>query len=374
MKKLNLSGFVATLVMLAALVSGCERRQLESIVNLTQRVVVKCTWEVDAYPEGERPTGITLYIFKDGEFYSSVTTSNVDSPELHLGKGTYRMYMISQSVDEFATMKFYDMSIYPDARSVLEPASADWATRGPNELVVQDPEVLLAGTSEEFSITDEAVIEYQSVYEKWRAKKKLIDSGSATGEDAEEYARLEEQVEYSTIHVPIKARDVVSQFWVTIYVGNADMLQSMRASISGMARTFDLTRDVTDVEKATQVLRYWSLGLDDNLSHIGHVDGIITTFGLPEGETPSTLRDSTLNVSALLIDNETVADYVFNVGDKIQELTPNPGYRNLYRLVFGSVYNPAIELPDVTPVESGGGGFTADVTDWEEEIEAEIPI
>ena len=140
-----------------------------------------------------------------------------------------------------------------------------------------------------------------------------------------------------------------------------------------MARTFDLTLDVTDIEQATQVIRYWSLDMDDNIHHVGHVDGIITTFGLPENETPSTLRDSTLNVSALLVDNKTVADYVFNVGDKIEELKPNPGYRKLYRLVFGSKDDPAIVLPDVIPVESGGG-FTANVTDWDDEIEAEIPI
>ena len=373
MKKLNLNGLAAALVLLAAVVSGCERRPLEYITTLTQRVIVKCLWEADSYPEGERPTGITLYIFRDGEFYNSVTTSNVDSVELQLGRGTYKMYMISQSVDEYGTMQFYDMSIFPDARSVLEPASADWATRGPNELVVQDPEVLLAGNSEEFSITDEMVIEYQSIYEKWRAKKNLIDSGSATGEDSEEYTRLKETVEFRTIRIPIKARDVVSQFWVTIYVGNADMLQSMRASTTGMARTFDLTQDVTDIEKATQVIRYWSLGMDDNLAHIGHVDGIITTFGLPDDEHASSQRDPFLNVSALLVDNKTIADYVFNVGDKIEELDPNPGYRRLYRLIFGSKEIPAIELPDVIPVEAGGG-FTANVTDWEEEIEAEIPI
>ena len=366
MKKLKLNGIAAVLLLFAAIFASCERRPLEYISSLTVRVIVKCIWEVNAYPEGERPTGITLYIFKDGTFYNSVTTSNVDSCEVMLEKGHYAMYMISQSVDEYGTMEFEDMTNFTRARSVLEAGTADWATRGPDEIVVQDPEVLMAGVAQEFDVTEEMAVEYQKTYKTWTDKKNQ-------NADAQEISSLEEQVKYLTVRVPITPYNVVSQFWVTIYVGNADMLQSMRASVTGMARTFDLTLDVTDIEQATQVIRYWSLDMDDQPQHIGHVDGIITTFGLPEDQTPSTMRDSTLNVSALLVDNKTVADYVFNVGDKIQELEPNPGYRKLYRLIFGSMADPAIVLPDVIPVESGGG-FTANVTDWEDEIEAEIPI
>ncbi len=373
MKKFKLNGIAAALVLLASVFTACERRPLEYISSLTVRVIVKCIWEVNAYPEGERPTGITLYLFKNGSFYNSITSSNVDSLEIMLEKGHYAMYMISQSVDEYGTMEFQDMSDFSRARSILEPGTADWATRGPEEIVVQDPEVLLAGTAKEFDITEEMAVEYQNTYKTWSDKKKAAAESGATSDEEMEITSLEERVEFLTVRIPISPYNTVSQFWVTIYVGNADMLQSMRASVTGMARTFDLTQDVTDIEKATQVLRYWSLNMDDNLSHVGHVDGLITTFGLPEGETPSTLRDSTLNVSALLVDNKTVADYVFNVGDKIEELKPNPGYRKLYRLVFGSKDNPEIVFPDVIPVEAGGG-FTANVTDWEEEIEAEIPI
>mgnify|MGYP002622704316 CR=1 FL=1 len=366
----------AAVLLLAAVVMGCERRPLEYMYRQTIRVVVKCIWEADAYPEGEKPTGMTLYFFKDGAFFNSITTSNVDSCEVELERGRYALYMISQSVDEYGSMEFHDMSNFQKASSVLEAAPADWASRGPGELVVQDPEVLLSGVTEEFEITEDMTRDYQTYYRDWYNKKQAMaaaEAEAATKSDIEDLAYLEEQVQYRTVRIPLYPRNVVSQFWVTIYAGNADVLQSVRASTTGMARTFDLTQNVTDVEKATQIIRYWTLNMDDEDRRVGHVDGLITTFGLPEGETPSTMRDSTLNVSALLIDNETVADYVFNVGDKIQELTPNRGYRNLYRLIFGSVDDPAIQLPDVTPVESGGG-FTADVTDWDDEIKADIPI
>ena len=157
---------------------------------------------------------------------------------------------------------------------------------------------------------------------------------------------------------------------VTVYAGNADVLKSVRASTSGMARTWELTQDVTAADEAIQIINQWTLTMDDEGRRVGHVDGIINTFGLPNGEKPSGERDPSLNVSALLIDNTTVADYIFQVGDKITVLDPNPGYRGMYRLVFGSADNPAIVLPDVKP--AGGGGFAASVSDWGEEIETDI--
>ena len=141
-----------------------------------------------------------------------------------------------------------------------------------------------------------------------------------------------------------------------------------------VAAPSDTSRFITGPEEATQLMESgWSLTIDDPDRRVGHVNGRITTFGLPNGDIPSVHRDSTLNVSALLIDETTTENYKFNVGDKITVEKPNPGYRHLYKLVFGSVDDPAIHPPDVTP-PSGGGGFTANVADWGEEVEADIPI
>ena len=113
--------------------------------------------------------------------------------------------------------------------------------------------------------------------------------------------------------------------------------------------------------------------MDDPLRRVGHLDGKITTFGFPRGEVPSTMRDSTLNVAALLIDNSTVEHYVFNVGDKITGGDPPDGYRNLYRLVFGSVEKPEIHPPDVVP-ETEPGSFEAFVEEWEDGEDVDVPV
>ena len=387
-KGMNKTWLLALLVLLTA-AFGCQRRPLETMYRSTVRVIVKCIWdiEVDTHVEVDtdiqKPTGVTLYFFRDGKFYNSITTANVDSVEVQLEEGSYRMYMISQSPEEFWRMEFEDMTTFEKAATRLrENASASWASRKSDdeEVVVENPEILFAGVSDEFEITAKMTEDYQYYYTNLTKLRTKYGTTSTTkgdtkgGTKSDEELYYEERVEYYTIRIPIHASNIVSQLWVTIYAGNADVLKSVRSSTSGMARTFELTQNTTDAEPAIQVINGWKLTMDNTAKRIGHVDGIITTFGLPNGEMPSAQRDSALNVSALLIDNSTVAEYVFDVGDKIQKLKPNPGYRNLYRLIFGDAENPAIELPDVPPAGGTSSGMEATVDDWEDGETVEIPM
>ncbi len=366
------------LVLLLVAVFGCERRPLEEMWNSTVRVIVKCTWTITAYPDGIKPDGVTMYFFRDGAYYSQITTSNVDSCEVQLPMGHYKMYMISQSPEEYWRMQFENLTDYNTAATTLRETNVTWATRVDNEVVVENPEVMCAGVSDEFDITEKMVEDYQEYYTKVRSitktrtkTKTKTKAGTRAEEDGDdELAYYEERVRYYTIRIPVYPKNVVSQLWVSIYSGNADVLQSVRASTSGMARTFELTQGVTGPDKAIQIMTQWNLTMDDPSRRVGHIDGIITTFGLPNGEMPSAARDSSLNVSALLVDNATIANYTFDVGDKIQVLPPNEGYAHMYRLVFGSKEEPAIILPDVRP--QSGGGFVAAVEDWDDEVEANL--
>lgn len=367
--------WVAAALLLAAVLGGCQRRPLEDAFHTSLKVIIKCLWSVEMYPDGIKPTGVTFYIFRDGQFYSSITTANVDSCEVQLPEGSYRLYMISQSPQEYWKMEFANMTDFNGAETTLRTKSTpSWvSSRAGSDTVVENPEILYAGVSENFEITEEMTEEYQYHYSILKSLQSKAAGGTKAGTKAdEELAYYTEKVEYYTIRVNLKPQNIVSQLWITIYSGNADVLKSVRASTSGMARTFELTRFTTNDDEAIQIISEWKLTMDDTDRRVGHVDGLINSFGLPGGERPSAVRDSTLNVSALLVDDATVADYTFSVGDKIELLSPNPGYFNLYRLVFGSVDNPAITPPDVQP--SGGGGFTAGVTDWGDEIQADIPI
>lgn len=336
-------------LVLSAAAFGCQRRPLYYTDQEGMDVIVKVLWKAEVYPEGEKPNGVTLYIFRDGEFYKQYTTADVDSSTVQLEAGRYRLLMITQSPEESGQMEFADMTDFEKARVSVVETETKWYTRAENEQLIANPEIMSVGISDEFEISEAQVENY------------LLDVKANT------------QVKYYTVRVPIYPKSIVSQYWVTIYSDNADVLRSVRASTSGMARTFELTQDKTGDEEGTQFITHWSLTMDDPESRVGHLDGKITTFGFPRGESPSQTRDSTLNVSALLIDNQTVEDYVFNVGDKITSETPPVGYRALYRLVFGSVTVPAIHPPDVKP-DTQSSGFDANVSDWEEGEQVEIDM
>lgn len=333
---------------------GC---QIDPPLHLRQSlsVVVNVLWKAEVYPEGIKPDGVTLYFFREGEFYMQHTTSNVDSCVVQLAPGRYRLFMISQSPEEYWKMEFSDMTDFENARVSVAETKSSWYSRADdNEVLINNPEVMTAGVSEEFEVSEELVTQYY---------KELAESG----EDVAGH------IHYYTIRVPVHPRSIVSQFWVSIYSDNVDMLKSVRASTTGMARTYLLTYDRTGDEEATQIISEWNLEIDDPDKQIGHLDGRITTFGFPRGELPDPKRDPSLNVSTLLVDNKTVEDYIFYVGDRITLEDPPEGYRHLYRLIFGSVFEPAIHPSDVQPAE-GSGGFTAGVTDWDNETESAIDI
>lgn len=367
----HVARIVVLLLMALVAVVGCVRRPLYVIEEYRLKVVVKVLWKAEVYPDGLKPSGVTLYVFRDGKFYTQQTTSDVDSCTLQLEPGRYQLYMISQSPEEYGQMEFDDMTDFNNASvSVLETKSRWYTKKEAEEQLIGNPEMMTAGVSEEFVVTDEAVEQYQ--YYRYQYKRALRAAGTRAENDPD-MAEAEEMVNYYTIRVPVYPRSIVSQYWVTIYSDNADVLQSVRASTSGMARTFKLTQDETGQPEGTQFIMQWELTMDDPVTRVGHVDGRITTFGFPNGELPSVLRDSTLNVSALLIDNKTVEDYVFNVGDKIFLEDPPIGYRYLYRLIFGSKEVPAIHPPDVKP-PTGGGGFTSGVEEWDEEQHLGVEI
>lgn len=336
---------IPVIILAAAIVAGCR---IDPPLHLRQSmgVGVKAIWKAEVQPEGVKPNGMSLYIFRDGTFFGRYITADVDSCTVQLEPGKYRIFMISLTEDEYGGMEFFNMDSFDDAYVSLNDTWLSWYTPEDGEVLIQNPEPMVVGISDEFEITEEMIREWM--------------------ENNPGYYSGESNVNIVTVTVPLYPRNVVSLLWATIYSDNADVLKAVRATISGMARTFMLTQDRTGDEEGTQILEDWSLTIDKPETRVGHLDCIITTFGLPRGELPSPLRDPALNIATLLVDNTTIDSYKFLVGDKIRLDEPVPdGYRLLYRLILGTVEEPAMHPPDVKPADEESG-FDASVGDWDE--------
>lgn len=341
---MKLKTFIPALLALL-MAGGCI---IDPPLHLRQalKTIVKVIWKADVYPDGQKPDGVTFYIFRDGDFYQRHTTADVDSCQISLPPGRYRVYMISHSPEEFWTMEFNDMDSFENANARLNETEVSWLTPDPDSPVVVNPEMFTVGVSDEFELTQEMLDKFEG--------------GGFMSPDGDGYIRI------FTLRIPITPMSAVSQFWVSIYSANADMLRSVHAATSGMARTFYLTQGTTGPEECTQVMSEWTLVIDDPETKIGHLDTRITTFGLPRGEMPSIYRDSTLNVATLLVDNKTVERYSFFVGNKIYLDDPPPdGYLHLYRLILGTMENPVITPSIVVPEgDEAASGFGVLVNGW----------
>lgn len=346
---------IPVIILAAAIVAGCR---IDPPLHLRQTmgVAVKVIWKAEVQPGGVKPGGMSLYFFREGTYYGKHITADIDSCAVMLEPGKYRIFMISLTQDEYGGMTFYNMDDFDNAYVSMNDTWLSWYTPGDGEVLIQNPELMTVGISDEFEITEDMIREW------------LKDNPG--------YYSGDSHVNVITVTVPVYPRNVVSQLWATIYSDNADVLMAVRATISGMARTFLLTQDRTGDEEGTQILENWSLTIDDPETRVGHLDCRITTFGLPRGEMPSPLRDPTLNIATLLVDNATVDRYKFYVGDKLRLEEPVPdGYRLLYRLILGTVEEPAMHPPDVKPIDEGtASGLDALVDDWGGEENIDIPM
>lgn len=330
----------------AILAVGCT---IEPILHVRRaiRVIVNVLWKAEVYPEGIKPSGVSMYLFRDKSFYKRQTTASVDSCMVRLEPGHYMLYMISQSPEEFGQMEFLDMESYDSARVSLLETKSRWYTRANSDFLAGNPEMMTVGTSDDFEITAELIEEFMH---------SLAESN---------FENEDSTVRYYTIRVPVDPKSIVSQYWITIYSENADLLKGVRASTTGMARSFLLTKGITGDDECVQIISDWKLTIDDPISRVGHLDGYVTTFGFPRGELPSPDRAAELNITTLLADNITEDSYVFMVGNGITLEDPPEGYRHRYRLVLGSMEAPAMHPPNVRPADEESG-FDATVSDWEE--------
>lgn len=333
-------------VIAAVLAVGCT---IEPILHLRQaiRVIVNVLWKAEVYPEGIKPTGVSIYFFRDKDFYKQHTTASVDSCTIRLEPGRYSMYMISQSPDEFGQMAFSQLDNYDSARVSLLETKSSWRTRAEGEFIASNPEMMTVGLADDFEISAELIESYV---------RSLADT--PPGEE-------ETTHRYYTIKVPVNPKSIVSQYWITIYSDNADLLRGVRASTTGMARSFMLTKGITGDDECVQIISDWKLTIDDPVERVGHLDGYVTTFGFPRGELPSPERSPELNITTLLADNITEDNYVFMVGNGITLEDPPEGYLHCYRLILGTKEAPVMHPPDVRPADEASG-FDATVSDWDD--------
>lgn len=365
------------LSVVAAVISiSCQRRPLELYYTAGAKVLVKVDWTKYT----ERPTGMTLMFYDQYGSNTRITSSNVDSAYVTLEVGDYDVFVFNQSETEFGSISFSGMERFDTPEAIVEEIASKWyKSKADDEYIGTNPDDLGVAVGH-FKITEEMVKEYNEYYTKTKTKTKTKNGTKADAGEED----LPDFLENSLI--TLYPTNITSILNVTAYITGIDNLYSARASLTGLAKGYKLTQLTPSSTDVTQLLDQWEKvkyeGDDAGKGYL-RLRSDITTFGLPGGYEgiDLTKREPALNVftlSILLRDGKTVLDFPFNVGHHfVIEKDTETGVAIRVKLILevGNRPGEEIKLPDVDPADSdNGGGFTADVDDWDEEINADIPL
>ena len=337
-----MKGMVKFLWILLMLLASCNHHELCYHHPHTAQVRVNVDWSEF---EEENPTGMTVMVYPtDGGKPYTTITHTLDHATFNLPEGIYHTLVFNQSVSEFGSLEFRLMDHYAEAKVVSASHESRWYQgRADGGRVVTQPEWIATHREEGTMVTREMV-------EELRPESKYRTS------DAMGYvlSNLVPQNIIYTIHVRVNIEGIYN-------------LRSARAALDGMSEGYRFAAALPSDVTATYLMEEWKLTVDKSDPTRGYIDTNLYCFGLPDGHQ-GTANENQFVLSVLLVDNKTILDFPFMVGDKFENGDAS------VRLQLNLELTLADPLPDVKPEGGSGSGFDAVVEDWGEEIEHDIQM
>ena len=268
-----------------------------------------------------------------------------------LEAGTYHSIVYNQSTSEFGSVKFNGMDNYATAEVCTRPVVSKWyKTKAEEERVGADPEWIGADRVENSVVTPEMVDETTEHF--------VLESKTRAGREMS-YVIAE--------HHPL---NIIYTVYVTIHVDGIYNLRSARASLEGLAEGYVFHKEGPTASIVTQLLESWDMTQDKTDPTKGYVTSKITCFGLPDGHK-GLPEENPFVFSALLVDNATIAQFPFEVGDKFRKRVVDGVEQEMeYEIELWL----SVPLPDVPPAGGSSSGFDAIVEEWGDEIEQNIQM
>ena len=346
--------YITTIIVLLLLFSSCEHKELCYHHPHTAKVRIDVDWSqfnLDA------PTGMSVMIYStEGEQIMRHLTNDITHALVDLEAGLYNTIVFNQSDYEFGTVDFVGMDNFFTAEVHSKITESRWYTRaGEDEKLAMQPEWIGSDYCTDVEVT-------QSMIDITTAE--YIESLSRTYKSKEKKTRSQFTIAQLT------PQNFVHTITVTVHLKNIYNLRSARASLTGLASGYSFSKEEPTENTVTQLLESWSVVRDPDDPTLGYITAQITSMGLPYGHTGQP-KDNEFVLSVLLVDNETVVDIPFSIGDKFEKVYDQTGRYNLDLDVELWAEDP---LPDVKPSGEEDGGFDAIVDEWGEEENVDIPM
>lgn len=319
----------------------------------------------------EQPTGMTAYVWPHDpeEEIHRFVTHNINSITLDLEEGLYSAFVFNQTDSEYATLQFFNMDDFEKAEVRIRPTKSNWySTKIPDTKLGTEPEWLALDCIQDLEVTDEMVA---------IAEEEYLAGLPEANKHAKARTVQRSQYDIGTL-VP---KSIIKQIDLYVHMENFVYLRSALGAIEGMAEGCYISSGKTTSGRIAHEIGAWGVKYDiddtgaENLMK-GAIKASITTFGLPSVHTGQP-DDNILYVRLLLVDEETILEMEFPIGDIIKDLNNYDGTQTDEN---GQVIWPELHLywpeplPEVEPVGGSGGAFDVGVGDWGDEIVTELPL
>lgn len=315
--------------------TSCERRELtyynEAEITLT------ADWS-KADMQEEKDYGATLVIYPVGGGKPRIVLMGErDRTTIRLTEGHYDMVLFNRSFDDFNTIDFRGV----ESLETLEAYAKKVETRSGTRVITAAPDKLASAVIRDFEVTANMLGNYVPATSRG-ADAPLCPEGTC---------RIELAPLPLTYNVKVELR-----------VKGINNLQRATCTLHGVPLSVFLADGSPGAELGLQEFQAGNTELDEGSLTEGTVNGTLNLFGLDEEQLHS------ITMKALLVDNKTVVEQ--QITDlNVSKDTDDKNVVTLY--LEATTEEP---LPDVKPEGGSDSGFGADVDEWGNEHQVEIPV
>lgn len=363
---------VSTLLgfLLILLATSCDRRQLWDEIDTLVAVDIDVDWSKSRwadFDEGEAPTGMSVYAYDQTGQQDNVVkvTNDLDHVELKLYDGDWNVFVFNQSVMEYASLQFSGMDKYASAQIETVPQAsrwfaasrAEWVTRSNSPWAVQTRATRAQTRTKDGTRADEySLTTKQPIWFANDCYEGVIIDENQIIRDFTPHTRFANAT-FTTMSAIIK-------MGVKVHFKGYDNLYTVRAVISGVAKSYNISQMHSQSEMTAHELSGWTRS-EPTTDKEGYVETSFQTFGLVKGYSyqPEELY---LHLDVMLVDGQTIMTYDMPVGNLVKTTEDDD-----IDLII-EIKDP-LELPDVQ-MTGGGKGFDITVSDWEDEINIDIDL
>jgi len=308
----KLLGYIGVLLSVVFMV-GCEHKELCFEHPHLVPVRVDAVWDQFC----EYPMGMTAVFFPhDGSESILVQSHTPERASVNLPVNRYDVLVFNETMAELGSINFRNMGRLETAEAyAYELHSRMRMKRAVDEPTVVDPERLGVALYRDYEVTEEML-------ERYRHRKEMN-------------LPIEENV------LTVYPKNVVYIVDVKVHVRGIYNVRSVESSLSGLSEGYLFVSGERTTPRVMHRLTNWhmvSTSATDRSE--GYLHATCLSFGLPSDHTGES-EENTLNLSVRLVDNETVLDFAFLVGDRIRE-----GHTDCSPILYIEFGKPEIPDPD----------------------------